>query len=330
MKIAIIGATGLVGKEILQVLQESRVFHDIEIFPVASSKSYGKEVFFEDRPYKVISMPECIAENPDIAIFSAGAETSLQWAEKFTENKVFVIDNSSAWRMNNDVPLIVPEINGNILTKKSYLIANPNCSTIQMVLALAPLHKKYGINRIVVSTYQSVSGSGQKAIAQMESERKGEKAKMVYPYRIDLNVLPHGGNFDDTGYTSEEIKLVNETRKILNDNNIQVTATVVRVPVTAGHSEAVNIEFEKDYKLDELRNILKNTEGIVVEDDPMNHIYPMPVNCAGKNEVFVGRLRRDFSRPKSLNMWVVADNLRKGAATNAVQVAEYLVLNRLI
>ena len=330
MKIAIIGATGLVGKEILHVLQESRVFHEIEIFPVASSKSYGKEIFFEDRPYSIISLPECIAANPDIAIFSAGRETSLQWAEKFTDNNIYVIDNSSAWRMKDGIPLIVPEINGKILTKKSYLIANPNCSTIQMVLALAPLHKKYKIKRVIVSTYQSVSGSGYKALAQMDSERKGEKAEMVYPHQIDLNVLPHGGNFEDNGYTSEEIKLVNETRKILGDNDIQLTATVVRVPVKAGHSEAVNVEFENDFDLEEVKNILENTEGIIVEDDPMNHKYPMPVNCEGKDEVFVGRLRRDFSNPNSLNMWVVADNLRTGAATNAVQIAEYLLKNRLV
>ncbi len=330
MKIAIIGATGLVGKEILQVLQESRVFHEIEIFPVASSKSYGKEIFFKEKPYYINSFTECIDANPDIAIFSAGAETSLQWAEKFTENNVFVIDNSSAWRMKDGIPLIVPEINGSILSKKTYLIANPNCSTIQMVVALAPLHKKYKIRRVVVSTYQSVSGSGYKAIEQLDSERKGEKAEMVYPHPIDLNVLPHGGNFNDKGYTSEELKLLNETRKILADDSVQITSTVVRVPIKVGHSEAINVEFENDYDLDEVRNILENTEGIIVNDDPVNHKYPMPVYCEGKDEVFVGRLRRDFSNPNSLNMWVVADNLRKGAATNTVQIAEYLVKNRLV
>ncbi len=329
MKIAIVGATGLVGGVILKVLEE-RSFPCETVIPVASEKSIGKKVNYNNTQVEVVGMKQAILLKPDIAIFSAGGETSLKWAREFTKAGTTVIDNSSAWRMHDDKKLIVPEINASFLTKEDKIIANPNCSTIQMVVALAPLHKKYKIKRIVVSTYQSVTGSGVKAVNQMENERKGMEGEMAYPHQIDLNCLPHGGNFDETGYTSEEVKLLNETRKILDDDSINVTATVVRVPVYGGHSEAVNIEFENDFDLLEVKSILRNASGIVLEDNPDEDIYPMPINAEGKDDVFVGRIRKDYSQPNSLNLWIVADNLRKGAATNAVQIAEYLVKEKLV
>ncbi|MFP4024966.1 MAG: aspartate-semialdehyde dehydrogenase [Thiohalospira sp.] len=329
MKIAIVGATGLVGSVMLKVLEE-RKFQCNMIIPVASEKSIGKKVKFNQSEIEVIGMKQAISLKPDIAIFSAGGESSLKWAPEFAKVGTTVIDNSSAWRMHKDKKLIVPEINAHLLTKNDKIIANPNCSTIQMVVALAPLHKKYKIRRVVVSTYQSVTGSGVKAVNQMENERKGVDGEMAYPHKIDLNCLPHGGNFDESGYTSEEVKLVNETRKILGDDSINVTATVVRVPVYGGHSEAVNVEFENEFDLDEVKSVLRNSEGVVLQDDPENNIYPMPKDAEGKDDVFVGRIRRDFSQPKSLNLWIVSDNLRKGAATNAVQIAEYLVKEKLV
>jgi len=323
MKIAIVGATGLVGQEMLRVIEERKI-PVTKFFPVASSKSVGKEVEFNGQSYKVISVEEAINKKPDIAIFSAGGSTSLEWAPKFAEVGTRVIDNSSAWRMKDDIPLIVPEINGPILTKDDYIIANPNCSTIQLVMALSPLHKMYKIKRLVVSTYQSVSGSGAAAVNQLMDERKGTQGMKAYPHQIDLNVLPHAGDFDEDGYTTEETKLVFETNKIL-DADIRTTATVVRVPVIACHSEAVNIEFERDFVIEEIKRLLGTMPGVVVFDFPQANLYPMPIIAAGKDEVLVGRLRRDFSQPNSLNMWVVSDNLRKGAATNAVQIAQFLI-----
>lgn len=328
MKIAVVGATGLVGSVMLKVLEE-RNFPFTELYLVASEKSVGKKLSFKGKEYTIIGLEEAVNKRPDIAIFSAGGSTSLAWAPKFAEVGTTVIDNSSAWRMYDDKKLVVPEINGKQLTKNDKIIANPNCSTIQMVLALAPLHEKYGIKRIVVSTYQSVTGTGVRAVEQMEKERIGEKVDMVYPYPIDKNCLPHGGDFDDDGYTTEETKLLNETRKILSDNSIGVTATVVRVPVVGGHSEAVNVEFKKDFDLNEVRRLLKETLGITLQDNPDVNLYPMPKYAEGKDDVFVGRLRRDQSQPNTLNMWIVADNLRKGAATNAVQIAEYLLAHQL-
>jgi len=329
MKIAIVGATGLVGSVMLNVLEE-RKFPCETIIPVASEKSIGKKVKYNNAEVEVLGIKQAISLKPDIAIFSAGGETSLKWATEFAKAGTTVIDNSSAWRMHADIKLIVPEINASLLTQEDKIIANPNCSTIQMVVALAPLHKKYKIKRVVVSTYQSVTGSGIKAVNQLENERKKVDGAMAYPHQIDLNCLPHGGNFDETGYTSEEVKLLNETRKILGDNSIQVTATVVRVPVYGGHSEAINVEFKHDFDLLDVKSILRNAEGIVLEDNPDDNIYPMPINAQGKDAVFVGRIRKDFSQPNSLNLWVVADNLRKGAATNAVQIAEYLVKEKLV
>ena len=329
MKIAVVGATGLVGSVMLKVLEE-RKFPCETVIPVASEKSIGKKVKYNNADIEVVGMEQAISLKPDIAIFSAGGETSLKWAPEFANAGITVIDNSSAWRMHTDKKLIVPEINASLLTKEDKIIANPNCSTIQMVVALAPLHKKYTIKRVVVSTYQSVTGSGVKAVSQMENERKNVDGAMAYPHKIDLNCLPHGGSFDETGYTSEEVKLLNETRKILSDDSIQVTATVVRVPVYGGHSEAVNVEFENDFELLGVKSTLRNAEGIVLEDNPDENIYPMPINAEGKDNVFVGRIRKDFSQPNSLNLWIVADNLRKGAATNAVQIAEYLVKERLV
>ena len=329
MKIAVVGATGLVGSVMLKVLEE-RKFPCETVIPVASEKSIGKKVKYNNADIEVVGMEQAISLKPDIAIFSAGGETSLKWAPEFANAGITVIDNSSAWRMHADKKLIVPEINASLLTKEDKIIANPNCSTIQMVVALAPLHKKYKIKRVVVSTYQSVTGSGVKAVSQMENERKNMDGAMAYPHKIDLNCLPHGGSFDETGYTSEEVKLLNETRKILSDDSIQVTATVVRVPVYGGHSEAVNVEFENDFELLGVKSTLRNAEGIVLEDNPDENIYPMPINAEGKDNVFVGRIRKDFSQPNSLNLWIVADNLRKGAATNAVQIAEYLVKTGLV
>lgn len=329
MKVAVIGATGLVGTVMLKVLEE-RNFPVTELIPVASERSVGKEIQFKNSIYKIVGMEQAISLKPHIAIFSAGGSASKQWAPEFEKVGTTVIDNSSAWRMFDDKKLVVPEINAHQLTKEDKIIANPNCSTIQLVVALAPLHKKYKIKRLVVSTYQSVTGTGVNAVEQLENERRNLEGEMAYPHKIDLNCLPHGGDFGEDGYTSEEVKLLDETRKILDDQSINVTSTVVRVPVFGGHSESVNVEFHNDFDLTEVFELLKNTDGIIVQDDPKNNVYPMPINSEGKDEVFVGRIRRDFSQPKSLNMWVVSDNLRKGAATNAVQIAEYLVENKLV
>lgn len=328
MKIAVVGATGLVGREILKVLEATSVGVS-ELLVVASEKSIGKNITFSGKEYEVISLETALSKKPDIAIFSAGVTTSFQWAPKFKKAGTTVIDNSSAWRMDEDVPLIVPEINGNVLTEKDKIIANPNCSTIQLVMALFPLNNKYGLKRVVVSTYQSVSGSGAKGVEQLMNERNNIKGEKFYPHQIDLNVIPQGGDFMEDGYTTEEVKLVNETRKILQ-SDVNVTATVVRVPVIGGHSEAVNVEFENDFVLDEVKRLLGTMPGVVIFDFPEGNMYPMPILAEGKDEVFVGRLRRDFSQPNSLNMWVVSDNLRKGAATNAVQIAAYLIKNHLV
>jgi aspartate-semialdehyde dehydrogenase len=329
MKIAVVGATGLVGQAMLKVLEERKIQMDA-LIPVASERSVGKKIVFGNREIEVVSMEEAVKQKPQIALFSAGGATSKTWAEKFAEVGTFVIDNSSAWRMFDHIPLIVPEINGSILTKADKIIANPNCSTIELVLALAPLHWKYKIRRMVVSTYQSVTGTGVKGIVQLKNERGGISDEMAYPHPIDLNVVPHGGVFEDDGYTSEEVKLVNESRKILGDQTLQITATVVRVPVYGGHSESVNVEFYNDFDLIEVRKLLGEMPGVVVQDDPARNVYPMPKYAEGKDEVFVGRIRRDFSQPKTLNFWVVSDNLRKGAATNAVQIAEYLIEKKMV
>lgn len=329
MKLAVVGATGLVGSEILKVLAERNFKYD-ELLLVASERSAGKEVSYQGKTYTIIGLKEAVEKKPHIAIFSAGGSTSLEWAPKFEEAGSIVVDNSSAWRMSPKHKLVVPEINAKNLRIDDRIIANPNCSTIQMVLALAPLHEKYKIKRVVVSTYQSVSGTGKAAVDQLMAERQGKDAQKVYPYPIDLNVIPHIDVFMDNGYTKEEMKMVNETKKILGDDTIQLTSTTVRLPVIGGHSESVNVEFENEYELDEVREILSGTKGIIVEDDVKNLKYPMPLFAHNRDEVFVGRLRRDESQPKTLNMWIVADNLRKGAATNAVQIAEYLVEHNLI
>ncbi len=329
MKIAVVGATGLVGSKMLQVLEE-RNFPVTELFPVASEKSIGKEVTFKNKKYKVVSAEDAIAARPAIALFSAGGNTSLLLAPKFAEAGVTVIDNSSAWRMDPSKKLIVPEVNAYSLTTNDKIIANPNCSTIQMVLVLNPLHKKYKIKRVVVSTYQSVTGTGVKAVQQMENERNNIKGEMAYKYPIDKNALPHIDVFLDNGYTKEEMKMVNETRKIIGDQTIQLTATCVRIPVVGGHSESVNIEFENDFDIDEVKEILSNSPGVVVQDDVANFVYPMPLTAHEKDETFVGRIRRDETQANTLNCWIVSDNLRKGAATNAVQIAEYLLENNLI
>lgn len=328
MKLAIVGATGLVGQEVIKIILERNLACS-ELLLVASARSVGKQLHVGKKSYSVISMEDAIVAKPDIAIFSAGGSTSLEYAPKFAEAGTIVIDNSSAWRMDPDKKLIVPEINANELTENDRIIANPNCSTIQLVMALAPLHKKYQIKRLVISTYQSVTGTGKAAVDQLMAERNGEVAEQVYPHKIDMNVLPHIDVFTDNGYTKEEMKIINETRKILGDQSIAITTTAVRLPVMGGHSESINVEFDSDFDLIEVRQILSNTSGIVVEDDVSNNIYPMPINAHKKDEVFVGRLRRDESQPNSLNMWVVADNLRKGAATNAVQIAEFVVANQL-
>ncbi|MCK5027987.1 MAG: aspartate-semialdehyde dehydrogenase [Bacteroidales bacterium] len=329
MKIAVVGATGLVGTVMLKMLVE-RNFPFTEVLVVASEKSIGKKISFNNSEIEVIGIKQAISLKPDIAIFSAGGTTSLKWAPEFAKVGTTVIDNSSAWRMHENIKLVVPEINASELNKEDKIIANPNCSTIQMVLALAPLHEKYKIKRLVVSTYQSVTGTGVNAAEQLENERKGIKGEMAYPHPIDLNCIPHGGDFDETGYTSEETKLVNETRKILGDQSINVTATVVRIPVYGGHSEAVNIEFENDFDITEVKKTLSDFPGITVQDDPANNIYPMPKFAHGKDDVFVGRIRRDLSQANSLDMWIVSDNLRKGAATNAIQIAEYLIKKNLV
>ena len=329
MKLALVGATGMVGEVMLKVLQE-RNFPIDELLLVASEKSVGKEISFKGKNYKVIGLEQAVDAAPDIAIFSAGGTTSLEWAPKFAEVGTTVIDNSSAWRMEADKKLIVPEINAHLLTKEDKIIANPNCSTIQLVMALAPLHKKYKMKRVVVSTYQSVSGTGLKAVQQMENEMAGVKGEMAYPYPIHKNALPHCDVFEANGYTKEEMKLAREPQKILDDRTFSVTATAVRIPTAGGHSEAVNVQFENDFELGDIRRILHETPGITVQDNPDTNTYPMPMYAHDKDEVFVGRIRRDETQPNTLNMWIVSDNLRKGAATNAVQIAEYLVNNRLI
>ena len=328
MKIAVVGATGIVGRTMIKVLEE-RNFPVTQLIPAASLKSVGKEIIFRGKPVKVVSVMEAVEAKPVFAIFSAGGAVSKEWAPAFAQNGTVVIDNSAAWRMEPDIPLVVPEINSNVIKKGDRIIANPNCSTIQMVMVLAPLHKAYTIKRIVVATYQSVTGTGVKAVTQMENERQGIKGEMAYPHQIDLNCFPFGGSWLPSGYTTEEQKLVDETRKILGDPSIQVTATVVRIPVIGGHSEAVNIEFEKEYNLDDVRNLLYNFPGVVVYDIPAEHKYPMPILAHNRDEVFVGRIRRDFSKEKCLNLWVVSDNIRKGAATNAIQIAEYMAANKL-
>ncbi|GMV77365.1 MAG: aspartate-semialdehyde dehydrogenase [Chitinophagaceae bacterium] len=329
MKVSVVGATGLVGNKILQVLAE-RNFPVTELIPVASEKSVGKEIDFKEKKYKVISMENAIAAKPALAIFSAGGNTSLQWAPLFAEAGTTVIDNSSAWRMDKTKKLIVPEINANILTADDKIIANPNCSTIQMVVALNPLHKKYTIKRVVVSTYQSVTGTGKAAVDQLFNERNGMEGAMAYKHKIDLNVIPQIDVFLDNGYTKEEMKMVNETCKILQNKSIKVTATTVRIPVIGGHSESINVEFENEFDLNEVKEILSNTPGIIVQNDDAAQLYPMPLNAHEKDEVFVGRIRRDESQPKTLNLWIVSDNLRKGAATNAIQIAEYLLSKGLL
>jgi len=328
MKIAVVGATGMVGRTMMKILEE-RNFPVTELIPAASEKSVGKEVFFKGKAVKVVSVQDAVDAKPDFAIFSAGATTSREWAPVFAKNGTVVVDNSSYWRMDKNVPLIVPEINSHAIKKGDRIIANPNCSTIQMVMALAPLHRKYKIKRLVVATYQSVTGTGVKAVAQMENERAGIKGEMAYAHPIDKNCFPHGGSFQPDGYTSEEQKLIDETRKILEDQSIQVTATVVRIPVVGGHSEAVNIEFEKDFKIEDVVSLISNFPGVVVYDNPSENKYPMPIHAHNKDEVFVGRIRRDLSKEKCLNIWVVSDNIRKGAATNAVQIAEYMAANKL-
>jgi aspartate-semialdehyde dehydrogenase len=329
MKVAVVGATGLVGAQMIRVLEE-RNFPVSEFIPVASEKSVGKKVLFNGKEYAVTGMQDAINRKPQIAIFSAGSGTSKMWAPRFAGVGTTVVDNSSAWRMEPDIKLVVPEVNAHVLEKTDRIIANPNCSTIQMVVALVGLHKAYRVRRIVVSTYQSVTGTGKKAVDQLMNERKGITGEMAYPHKIDMNALPHIDVFLDNGYTKEEMKMVNETRKIMEDDSIRVTATTVRIPVIGGHSEAINVEFEKEFELSDIRKILESTPGVIVMDDPKNNIYPMPIISHNRDEVFVGRIRRDETQPKTLNMWVVSDNLRKGAATNAIQIAEYMVDKKLV
>ncbi|MEZ4874488.1 MAG: aspartate-semialdehyde dehydrogenase [Flavobacteriaceae bacterium] len=329
MKIAVVGATGMVGEVMLQLLAE-RNFPVTELIPVASEKSIGKIISFKGKSYSIVSMEDAIAQKPAIAIFSAGGGTSLEWAPKFAEVGTTVIDNSSAWRMDPSKKLVVPEINASVLTKEDKIIANPNCSTIQMVMALAPLHKKYIMRRVIVSTYQSVSGTGVKAVQQLENEIAGIKGEMAYPYPIHKNAIPQCDVFEANGYTKEEMKLAREPQKILDDRTFSVSATAVRIPTAGGHSEAVNVEFRNDFDLSEVRQLLANTPGVVVQDNPDTKTYPMPMYANRKDEVFVGRIRRDETQPNTLNLWIVSDNLRKGAATNAIQIAEYLVLHDLV
>ena len=324
MKVAVVGVTGMVGQVMLKVLEE-RSFPLSELIPVASSKSAGSQITFKGERHTVISIEDAIQKEPMFALFSAGGDISKEFAQKFADMGTIVIDNSSAWRMTKDIPLIIPEINPQSVKNHNNIIANPNCSTIQMLMALAPLHKTYGIKRIVVSTYQSVTGSGVKATRQLQDEIAGSTPEMAYAHQIFNNCLPHCADFDDTGYTTEEIKLLNETRKILGDDKIMVSATAVRVPVLGGHSESVNVEFMKPYVLEDARRIISDFPGVIVQDDPANNKYPMPINAWGRDEVFVGRIRRDFSQENSLNLWVVSDNIRKGAATNAIQIAELLL-----
>ena len=329
MKVAVVGATGMVGSVMLQVLAE-RNFPITELLLVASERSVGKKMTYKGEEYSVIGLETAVAEKPEIAIFSAGGDTSLEWAPKFAEVGTTVIDNSSAWRMNPNNKLIVPEINASELTAEDKIIANPNCSTIQLVMALAPLHKKFGIKRAIVSTYQSITGTGVKAVKQLENEENGKKGEMAYPYQIYRNAIPHCDVFEDNGYTKEEMKLTNETMKILNDDSVALTATAVRIPVVGGHSESVNLEFDKEFNTSEIRTVLSQTPGVKVQDNLDTNTYPMPAYAEGKDEVFVGRIRRDLTQKNSLNMWIVADNLRKGAATNAVQIGEYLIANGLV
>jgi aspartate-semialdehyde dehydrogenase len=329
MKVAVVGATGMVGEVMLQLLQE-RKFPIIELIPVASEKSAGKEIIFNGKPYTVVTLDTALQMKPQLALFSAGGDTSKEWAPKFAEIGTTVIDNSSAWRMDHSKKLVVPEINANILTKEDKIIPNANCSTIQMVMALAPLHNKYKIKRIVVSTYQSITGTGVKAVKQLENEYNGVNGEMAYKYPIHRNAIPQCDVFEENDYTKEEMKLVRETQKILNDMTIAVTATAVRIPVVGGHSEAVNVEFHNDFDVAEVKNILANTPGVTVQDNVDTYTYPMPKYAEGKDDVFVGRIRRDSSQPNTLNMWIVADNLRKGAATNTIQIAEYLIKNNLL
>jgi aspartate-semialdehyde dehydrogenase len=329
MKIAVVGATGLVGTKMLEVLAE-RNFPLTDLIPVASERSVGKELEFRGKKYKVCSMADAIAAKPEIALFSAGGSTSLEWAPKFADAGITVIDNSSAWRMDPTKKLVVPEINAHELKATDKIIANPNCSTIQLVVVLNPLHKKYNIKRVVVSTYQSVTGTGVKAVDQLMNERAGKDGEMAYKYKIDLNVIPQIDVFTENGYTKEEMKMVNETKKIMSDDSIRLTATTVRIPVMGGHSESVNIEFENEFDVKDIFDTMNTTKGIILQDDIANQIYPMPMNAHNKDEVFVGRIRRDETQAKTLNMWIVSDNLRKGAATNAVQIAEYLVEAKLV
>ena len=324
MKVAVVGVTGVVGTVMLNLL-DKRKFPITQIIPVASKKSVGKKIKFKGKDYSIVSLTDALTIKPDIALFSAGGLTSKEWAPKFADIGTRVVDNSSAWRMDSAKKLIVSEVNSETLTKNDYIIANPNCSTMQMLVVLAPLHKMFKIKRIVISTYQSVSGTGKNAIDQLYSERNGSNSEKIYPYSIDQNLLPHCDVFEEGGYTKEENKLINETKKILNDNSIQITSTAVRVPIEICHGESVNIEFEKEYKLEEVNSILKSSTGLIVEDEPKNNLYPMPINAANKDEVFVGRIRRDFSVKSGLNLWIVADNLRKGAATNTIQIAEKLI-----
>jgi aspartate-semialdehyde dehydrogenase len=329
MKLAVVGATGMVGEVMLQVLSE-RNFPYTELIPVASEKSVGKKVDCGGHSHEVVGLETAVSMQPDVALFSAGGSTSLEWAPRFAEVGTVVIDNSSAWRMDPSKKLIIPEINANQLTSADKIIANPNCSTIQMLMALAPLQEHYGIERIVVSTYQSITGTGVKAVQQLENEYNGEKGEMAYPYPIHRNALPHCDIFMDNGYTKEEMKLVNETHKILEDDSIGVSATAIRIPVVGGHSESINVQLKKDFGLEDIRGLLNNSPGLIVQDNPQTNTYPMPIYAEGKNEVFVGRIRKDESQDKTLNLWVVADNLRKGAATNTIQIAEYLLKQNLI
>ena len=329
MKVAVVGATGVVGTVMLDLLNK-RKFPVTEIIPVASERSIGNKIKFHGKEYSIVSLTDAVEMKPDIALFSAGGSTSLEWAPKFAEKGTRVVDNSSAWRMDSTKKLIVSEVNSESLTEHDYIIANPNCSTMQMLVVLAPLHRKFKIKRLVISTYQSVSGTGKNAIDQLYSERNDSKPEKVYPYSIDQNLLPHCDVFEEGGYTKEENKLINETRKILNDNSIQITSTAVRVPIELCHGESVNIEFEDDFKLEEVLSILRSSPGLIVEDDPDKNIYPMPINASNKDEVFVGRIRRDFSIKSGLNLWIVADNLRKGAATNTIQIAEKLIEMNLV
>ena len=329
MKVAVVGATGVVGTVMLELL-DKRKFPVTEIIPVASERSVGNKIKFHGKDYSIVSLTDAVEMKPDIALFSAGGSTSLEWAPKFAEKGTRVVDNSSAWRMDSTKKLIVSEVNSESLTEHDYIIANPNCSTMQMLVVLAPLHRKFKIKRLVISTYQSVSGTGKNAIDQLYSERNDSKPEKVYPYSIDQNLLPHCDVFEEGGYTKEENKLINETRKILNDNSIQITSTAVRVPIEICHGESVNIEFENDFKLEEVFSILRSSPGLIVEDDPDKNIYPMPINASNKDEVFVGRIRRDFSIKSGLNLWIVADNLRKGAATNTIQIAEKLIKMNLV